>query len=336
MVARRMRTTRNGASRATSPMSVDVMEERLLGATGFRVPVVGMGTWRTFDVSGAAAEAECRRVVTSGRRSGVRFFDSSPMYGRAETVLARVLAPDRDTAFVATKVWASSASEGDGQIEHALALYGGRVDLYQIHNLRSWVTHLDTLERLRARGVVGAIGATHYSPSAFGQLEQVMRTWPDHGGADPLQPAGTRRRTRGAAARGGSRSGRGRDAPIRRGKPPPALAVADGSRTTPGVRRHDVAASAVEVGPERHPLSRRHSRHFTSRTNGRERRGRTAAVVRPARARLRRAPLRLLGLIKYGSCIVARWARQDWKSRRSALARGRLASPRFTRPWITA
>ena len=157
-------------------MSGDVMEERLLGATGFRVPVVGMGTWRTFDVSGGAAEAQCQRVVTSARMSGVRFFDSSPMYGRAETVLARALEPDRDTALVATKVWASSPAEGTGQIERALALYGGRVDLYQIHNLRSWATHLDTLERLHARGTVGAIGATHYSPSAFGELEKVMRT----------------------------------------------------------------------------------------------------------------------------------------------------------------
>ena len=152
------------------------MERRLLGATGFQVPVVGMGTWRTFDVSGATAEAECRRVVTSGRTSGVRFFDSSPMYGRAETVLARALEPNRDTALVATKVWASSSSEGQEQIERALALYDGRVDLYQIHNLLSWRTHLDTLERLHARGVVGAIGATHYNASAFGELEKVMRT----------------------------------------------------------------------------------------------------------------------------------------------------------------
>jgi aryl-alcohol dehydrogenase-like predicted oxidoreductase len=152
------------------------MEQRLLGATGFQVPVVGMGTWRTFDVSGAAAEAECQRVVTSARTSGVRFFDSSPMYGRAETVLACSLGPDRDAALVATKVWASSAAEGDGQIEHALALYGGRVDLFQIHNLLSWRVHLETLERLHARGVVGAVGATHYSASAFGELERVMRT----------------------------------------------------------------------------------------------------------------------------------------------------------------
>jgi len=148
----------------------------MLGATGFRVPVVGMGTWRTFDVIGTDAEAECRRVVASGRSAGVRLFDSSPMYGRAETVLAHALVPDRDTALVATKVWASSATEGDRQVEHALSLYGGRVDLYQIHNLLSWRTHLETLERLHASGVVGAIGATHYSPSAFGELEKVMRT----------------------------------------------------------------------------------------------------------------------------------------------------------------
>ena len=57
-----------------------------------------------------------------------------------------------------------------------MALYGGRIDLYQIHNLRSWRTHLDTLQALHAQRLVGAIGATHYSASAFGELERVMRT----------------------------------------------------------------------------------------------------------------------------------------------------------------
>ena len=152
------------------------MERRLLGATGLEVPVVGMGTWRTFDVAGAAAEADCRRVAMAGRAVGVRFFDTSPMYGRAEAVLARALQPNRDGAMVATKVWASSAAEGEQQIAHALALYGGRIDLYQIHNLLSWRTHLDALERLQAQGIVGAIGVTHYSASAFAELERVMRT----------------------------------------------------------------------------------------------------------------------------------------------------------------
>jgi aryl-alcohol dehydrogenase-like predicted oxidoreductase len=152
------------------------LEERTLGATGLRVPVIGMGTWRTFDVSGAAAEAVTRQIVASARASGVRFFDTSPMYGRAETVLAKALDSARDDAFIATKVWASSSSEGDEQIARALALYGGRVDLYQIRNLLSWRTHLDTLEALQSRGVVGAIGATHYSASAFAEFERVMRS----------------------------------------------------------------------------------------------------------------------------------------------------------------
>jgi aryl-alcohol dehydrogenase-like predicted oxidoreductase len=154
----------------------DFMDTRPLGATGFQVPVIGMGTWRTFDVRGAAAEANCRAIAAAGHRAGVRFVDSSPMYGRAETVLANALGAHRAETIVATKVWAGSAAEGDAQIAHALSLFGGRVDLYQIHNLLSWRSHLDALEALRDQGAVGAIGATHYSASAFGELERVMRT----------------------------------------------------------------------------------------------------------------------------------------------------------------
>lgn len=161
---------------SAEPVGGRYLEERTLGATGFQVPVIGMGTWRTFDVSGAAAETVSREIVTSARAAGVRFFDSSPMYGRAETVLAKALGADRTGSFIATKVWASSSSEAEIQIARALSLYDGRVDLYQIHNLMSWRLHLDTLETLRSRGVVGAIGATHYSPAAFGELERVMRS----------------------------------------------------------------------------------------------------------------------------------------------------------------
>ena len=82
----------------------------------------------------------------------------------------------RASALVATKVWTAAPSEGRVQIEASLAYFGGRVDLYQIHNLVNWRHHLTTLEALRDRGVVGAIGATHYSASAFEELEVVMRT----------------------------------------------------------------------------------------------------------------------------------------------------------------
>jgi aryl-alcohol dehydrogenase-like predicted oxidoreductase len=152
------------------------MERRQLGATDLRLPVIGMGTWRTFDVAGAAAEQNARRVVEAARAAGAAVFDSSPMYGRAEAVLARALGSLRPDATVATKIWAASPGDARRQIDRALSLFGGRVDLYQIHNLRSWRDHLATLERLRDEGRVGAIGATHYSPSAFGELQTVMRT----------------------------------------------------------------------------------------------------------------------------------------------------------------
>ena len=73
------------------------MEVRALGRSGLQVPAVGMGTWRTFDVSGAAAEERCRAIVSAALHDGARLFDTSPMYGRAERVLAqRRAGPLRD------------------------------------------------------------------------------------------------------------------------------------------------------------------------------------------------------------------------------------------------
>jgi aryl-alcohol dehydrogenase-like predicted oxidoreductase len=152
------------------------MEIRALGRSGLSVPVIGMGTWRTFDVSWPDAADRCRTIVTSALAGGARLFDSSPMYGRAERVLARCLDGRREEALIATKVWTPSAREGREQIARALDWYGGRVDVYQIHNLVSWQEHLPYLEELRARGQVGVVGATHYSHGAFPELLRVMAT----------------------------------------------------------------------------------------------------------------------------------------------------------------
>ena len=147
-----------------------------MGRSDLDVPVVGMGTWRTFDVRGEKAERDARSVVDVALDDGATFFDSSPMYGRAEAVLGRSLEGRRDRALVASKVWASGAREGRAQIEAALRFFDGRVDLYQVHNLVAWREHLPALEGLRDEGSARVIGATHYSPGAFGELAQVMRT----------------------------------------------------------------------------------------------------------------------------------------------------------------
>jgi aryl-alcohol dehydrogenase-like predicted oxidoreductase len=152
------------------------IERRPLGAGGPELPVVGMGTWQTLDVRGADAETRVGEVVRAALDAGVAVMDSSPMYGESERVLGAALAERRGEAFVATKVWTPDPREGEAQVERALRFYGGHVELYQVHNLVAWREQLSMLERRRDAGAVGAIGATHYSSRAFGELADVMRT----------------------------------------------------------------------------------------------------------------------------------------------------------------
>jgi aryl-alcohol dehydrogenase-like predicted oxidoreductase len=152
------------------------MERRRFGSTGIDVPVVGMGTWRTFDVRGRAAEDNARAIVDHALAAGANFVDSSPMYGEAERVLGRSLQGGRNAAIVATKVWTPSADEGRAQVDRGLGFFGGHVELYQIHNLVNWRQHLVMLERFKAAGQVKAIGATHYREDALAELAAVMRT----------------------------------------------------------------------------------------------------------------------------------------------------------------
>ena len=151
------------------------MELRPFGKTGIDLPVVGLGTWLTFDLR-PDEEPRAAEVIEAAFEGGTRVVDSSPMYGRAEGVLGRALGERRDDAFVATKIWTGSPEEARRQLAAQLDLYGGLVDLEQIHNLVAWREHLPWLERERDEGRVGLIGATHYAASAFDELETVMRT----------------------------------------------------------------------------------------------------------------------------------------------------------------
>lgn len=152
------------------------MERRALGSSGLTVPVVGIGTWKTFDVRGRGAEEAAGGRVTEAIDAGADLFDSSPMYGEAERVLGAALDGRRDRAQVFTKVWTPDDDEARRQMDRALGWFGGRVDLYQVHNLVAWPERLTMLQEQRAQGRVAAVGATHWSPSAFGELEEVMRS----------------------------------------------------------------------------------------------------------------------------------------------------------------
>jgi aryl-alcohol dehydrogenase-like predicted oxidoreductase len=151
------------------------METRSVGANGPELPVVGLGTWLTFDV-GPEGQPMANDVVGAVLDEGARVADSSPMYGRSEAVLGRALAGRRQEAFVATKVWTRSSEEARRQLEAQLRFYEGRIDLEQVHNLVAWEDHLPWLERERDAGRISLLGATHYSASGLDGLERVMRT----------------------------------------------------------------------------------------------------------------------------------------------------------------
>jgi aryl-alcohol dehydrogenase-like predicted oxidoreductase len=154
------------------------LEWRDLGLSGLRVPVIGMGTWRTFDVYGKEDQAARRELVGEALDLSVRFLDSSPMYGEAERVLGTTLTGRRDRAIVATKVWSHDLDEGHNQIDRALLYFEDRVDLYQVHNLVRWRDYLPVFERMKAAGTIRAAGVTHYQPSAFPELISIARSEP--------------------------------------------------------------------------------------------------------------------------------------------------------------
>ncbi len=152
-------------------------ERRTFGRTGVDVPVVGLGTWRVLDLP-PTRQVVADRVVTAATAAGIRVMDSSPMYGEAEARLGHAVAAtgQRDDAIVATKVWTSSVEAGLAHFQRQCEWFGGRVDLLQVHNLVAWREHLDWMETERDAGRIRWLGATHYAPSEFDELERVMRT----------------------------------------------------------------------------------------------------------------------------------------------------------------
>ena len=165
-----------GAGVAPSPL------ERPIPSSGEKIPAVGLGTWRTFDVGASPTErAPLRDVLKDFAELGGRVVDSSPMYGAAESVVGD-LAADlaiTDKLFLATKVWTSGRDAGVAQMEQSLRrLRRQRLDLMQIHNLLDWRTHLRTLRDWKAAGRVRYVGVTHYTSSAYDELERVLRSEP--------------------------------------------------------------------------------------------------------------------------------------------------------------
>ena len=146
--------------------------------SGESLPIIGLGTWQTFDVgAGQSARDLLKEVLREFVRMGGSVIDSSPMYGKSESVtgdLAAELGVQKDL-FLATKVWASGRDAGIRQMDESFRrLRTQRMDLMQVHNLVDYRIHLSTLRRWKEQGKVRYIGVTHYTASAYDELARVL------------------------------------------------------------------------------------------------------------------------------------------------------------------
>jgi diketogulonate reductase-like aldo/keto reductase len=167
------------AARA-QPLAPPLM--RPVPSTGEALPVVGLGTWITFNVGNdSVARAASAEVMRAFFEAGGRLIDSSPMYGSSQDVvgegLAKLHAAQR--VFAADKVWIGSGTRGPAQIEASRRFWRtARFDLLQVHNLLAWQEHLPALFAMKAAGSLRYVGVTTSHGRRHDELERIMRTQP--------------------------------------------------------------------------------------------------------------------------------------------------------------
>lgn len=154
--------------------------QRAIPGTQELLPIIGMGTWQTFDIGeGKEQRNQMRDILAAFYNRGGRVLDSSPMYGRSEDVLGDLTADLKllSKFFMATKVWTSGAARGIQQMESSMSKMRTQpMDLMQVHNLVDVKTHLRTLREWKAAGKIRYIGLTHYVVSAHDDLERLIQS----------------------------------------------------------------------------------------------------------------------------------------------------------------
>lgn len=165
-----------------TPFMADTIRKRTIPSSGEELPVVGVGTWRTFDVDNSNEEKNpLKDVLKNLVAKNARVVDSSPMYGRSESVVGDLSTQLglNDKLFIATKVWTSGKENGIQQMNESFEkMKRKQIDLMQIHNLVDWQTHLKTLREWKEQKRIRYIGITHYSETAYSTIEQILKSEP--------------------------------------------------------------------------------------------------------------------------------------------------------------
>ena len=165
-----------------SPLNLNQLRTRIIPSSGEKLPLVGVGTWQTFDVGPSeGSRAELKKVVKALVAQGATVIDSSPMYGRSEGVVGDLIEGlgVEKKIFGATKVWTQGLQQGIAQMNRSMNLMAqSPMDLMQVHNLMDWKTHLKTLFEWKEQGRIRYVGITHYQSSAYHRMEEIMKLHP--------------------------------------------------------------------------------------------------------------------------------------------------------------
>lgn len=159
-------------------MRNETILKRPIPSSGEMLPVTGVGTWIQFDVN-KSEYSPLLEVLSNMLDKGGKVIDSSPMYGRSETVIGDLTNELKkgNRYFYATKVWTTGKEEGISQMESSMKKMKTRtIDLMQVHNLVDWQTHFKTLRQWKEAGRIRYFGITHYTDSAHEKLEQIVRS----------------------------------------------------------------------------------------------------------------------------------------------------------------
>ena len=154
-----------------------VMIQRVIPSSGEKLPVIGLGTWKVFDVAANRYPA-LKDVLVQLHDAGARLIDSSPMYGRSEEVIGNITSgmQTANDFFYATKVRTTGLNEGIKQMEASMRKMKRKtMDLIQIHNLVDWKTHLPQLRGWKDEGKIRYFGITHYTDEHHDELERIIK-----------------------------------------------------------------------------------------------------------------------------------------------------------------
>ena len=172
--------TTSGLSLATAA-DVEKIKTRTIPSSGEALPIIGVGTWQTFDVGSGAEELDqLSQVLAALVTAGGSVVDSSPMYGRSESVVGKLAKAGgiEDELFYATKVWTTGEASGVEQMRRSMQrMQVETMDLMQVHNLLDAEIHLQTLTEWKQSGMIRYFGITHYHQGGYAEMARLMKLY---------------------------------------------------------------------------------------------------------------------------------------------------------------